>query len=100
MTTHTRTVTSFDNPPLKFDNTGRSAAVSITEGIHINYECRIKDYRWREMEKKAGTLDILEELNIKAQKEKDGATVTVPPLIGVSFTAFDRFIGPYIALEE
>ena len=51
------------------------------------------------MGQKANTLGVLEDLDTKAQREREGAPVPVPPLIGVASTAFDRFMGPYIAME-
>ena len=60
----------------------------------------MKDRRRREMVQKVNTLGVLEDLDTKAQREREGAPIPVPPLIGVALTAFDRFMGPYIALEE
>ena len=52
------------------------------------------------MGQKADTLGVLEDLETKAQREREGAPVPVSSPIGVGSTAFERFMGPYIALEE
>jgi len=90
-----------DSEKLEFDENGKAVVASSAEGIRIKYERQMKDRKMRENGLKENALGGLEDLQIiEAEREKDGHATSVLPLIGVASTAFDKYMGPYISLEE
>lgn len=96
-----------DGEPLEFDEHGNAVAASSAEGIRIKYERKMNDRKKREakdnkspkkkppLEDENGNLD-LDHFN----RDIIDKPVNVPPLMGVASSAFEKFMGPYIALEE
>jgi len=88
-----------DGEPLEFDENGKAVAAGSAEGIRIKYERQMNDRRKREQEQN-GIGDGNDDLALDHFNRDDDAPVIVPPLISVASNAFEKFMIPYIALEE
>ena len=84
-----------DGEPLEFDEHGRAVAASSAEGIRIKYERKLKDRN-----KGNDINQVLAFDDNKQEMEKRLERKAVSALIGVASSAFDKFMGPYISLEE
>lgn len=90
-----------DNEELEFDESGKAVSATSAEGIRIKYERQMRERRQQE-DKAATAAAGLSDDNIidYSDPSKDRVQEPVPPLLGVASTAFDRYMKPYIALEE
>uniref|UniRef100_A0A7S4J134 Vps53 N-terminal domain-containing protein n=1 Tax=Odontella aurita TaxID=265563 RepID=A0A7S4J134_9STRA len=85
-----------DGERLEFDEDGRAVAAGSAEGIRIKYE-RMK----RERAERGGEVDgDDEEEDEPAFASGPDKAVPVKPLVGIASSSFDRYMGPYIGLEE
>lgn len=99
-----------DGEALEFDDSGRAVAAGSAEGIRIKYERKMK--RNQRGAKKGGAGgggggDFFSDRDDGAEEpESDDVAraaeevVPVRPLLGVSSSAFDNYMSPYISLEE
>jgi len=88
-----------DGELLEFDPSGKAVAAGSAEGIRIKYERQMNDRKKRE-ESINQQQDGNEDLDMTHFNRVNDAHVVVSPLIGVASSAFEKFMGPYIALEE
>ena len=79
-----------DDEDLEFDIDGKAVAAASAEGIRIKYERQKRDQIKGE---KIATA-ALDEGRASAEQ------VPVKTLVGIASSAFDDYMGPYIALEE
>lgn len=79
-----------DDESLEFDLDGKAVAAGSAEGIRIKYERQKRDQRKGEKIAAAA----LDEGRASAEQ------VPVETLVGIASSAFDDYMGPYIALEE
>ncbi len=84
---------------LEFDENGKAVAAGSAEGIRIKYERQMHDRK-----KRAKVQNGIEgdngDLTFDDLNRVDEVPVIVPPLIRVASNAFEKFMIPYIALEE
>ena len=83
-----------DGEVLEFDEYGRAVAASSAEGIRIKYERQM-----RERERGVTNNPSASEAATNAVTSST-ASAPVHLLTGVASSSFDRYMGPYIALEE
>ncbi len=88
-----------DGEPLEFDENGNAVASGSAEGIRIKYERQMNDRKTRENAQLAIGTGV-DNLVLDHFNRVDDVPVIVPPLIGVASSAFEKFMIPYIALEE
>jgi hypothetical protein len=88
-----------DGEVLEFGPSGKAVAAGSAEGIRIKYERQMNDRKKRE-DSMNQQQDGNEDLDMAHFNRVNDAPVVVPPLIGVASSAFEKFMGPYIALEE
>lgn len=84
-----------DGEPLEFDEHGRAVAASSAEGIRIKYERKLKDRnKVKDTHQAFGLEDNKQDMGKRLERK------AVVALVGVASSAFDKFMGPYISLEE
>jgi len=97
-----------DGEPLEFDEAGNAVAAGSAEGIRIKYERRMNERKKREEQElykshngvgDDGTTDVVAEELLKTNDEANKISI-VAPLIGLASNHFEKYMGPYIALEE
>jgi len=89
--------------PLEFDESGKAVSANSAEGIRIKYERQMKERKKKEAQKKSGTLLLEDEVEQKfrdSANNKNHEVKPVQPLIGVASTAVDKYMKPYISLEQ
>ena len=91
------TIRGDDGEALEFDDAGHAVAADSAQGIRIKYERQKRDSNLQQRQTN-------KEAKIAASALEDGRApveqAPVDPLLGVSSSAFDNFMEPYIALEE
>lgn len=90
-----------DGEALEFDEAGKAVSAASAEGIRIKYERQMKERKKKEEEAaKVRNAGLGDDLVDSRDSVKERVQKPVPPLIGVASTAFDKYMKPYIALEE
>ncbi len=89
-----------DEEALEFDESGKAVAASSAEGIRIKYERQMKERKKKEEKAARAAVGLDDDIMNHSDPAKDRVQEPVPPLLGVASTAFDRYMKPYIALEE
>ena len=102
--TESCTVLGDDGKELEFDDSGTAVAASSAEGIKIKYERKIKERKKNESKSSKEVenvgLDLLENQTHDDENDAKLSVLPNPPLIGVGSGSFDKYMQPYIALEE
>ena len=88
-----------DDEALEFDDSGKAVAAGSAEGIRIKYERQMNDRKKREQSQN-GYEDVSGDLNMDHFNRVNDVQVTVRPLMKVASISFEKYMIPYIALEE
>ena len=89
-----------DGEALEFDDSGKAVVATSAEGIRIKYERQMKERKKKEDQAARAAMGLDDDVGEYRDPAKERVQAPVPPLIGVATTAFDKFMKPYIALEE
>lgn len=97
-----------DGESLEFDEAGNAVAAESAEGIRIKHERRMKvKEKLEEQERNKsqedavddGTTDVIAQELLKTNNDVKESSI-VDPLIGLASKHFEKYMGPYVALEE